>query len=791
MKKNKNRAVLLPILALTAISLCGAALLTSCYSSESEGQTTNLTDDPLATTTVVADWTDGEADAFFASDGWTNGSPFNAQWNEDNICYENGVMKLSITDNPNGSEETYTEYYGGEARSYQHFGYGDYEVSMKPSATTGTASTFFLYTGPSEYDDDGNPNPWDEIDIEFLGYDTTRVQFNYFVDGVGGHEYMYDLGFDASEEFHTYGFRWTESYITWFVDGEPVYRVNASSSRTLPSTESRILMNYWSGTSSASGWMGTFSGVDEDGPEYQWVKTSATATGEIPEKVEETTYEGDWDSVDSLEANFSTGINSDATDYVVTPSDDNKSANVTWTTAGNWSNVSFTVDEAASKDKNWLHLVLKNNGTEEVNTRINVRSTSSTTTNLYGYGNGETLKTNSGEGTLVDIEAGETIEIEICYSGTFANAEIMLNSMQTTDLVRDGDITISEIKFDKQGEVEESTPSVNNGVIINGETIVFNSTAYVINTDDKSNTMNVTYSNIAGNSYSNISASVSSVAYGKSEFTFTITNNGEDNVKLRVDTLLSSGDVSTTGISALGESTTSWSSSDSACVTIAGNDTETVTVTYSGTIATLNIFIDSSTWDDESTYSGDVTFSDMSFGGEATDIDEPTITDGESVALAFYSTEQYTVDKNGEEATEVNVTYENISGGTYNNISANIASFANNYDIFTITIKNNGVDSVTARVDLLGENTVGNTNVSNQNSSAVGATNSYTDTEWGGTYITIAGSQEATLTINYESNGRWGDVNTLLVYLDTATYDDANTYSGNVTLSGFTFSSAE
>lgn len=46
------------------------------------------------------------------------------------------------------------------------------------------------------------------IDIEILGKDTTKVQLNYYTDGVGKHEYMYDLGFDSSEAFHTYGFDW-------------------------------------------------------------------------------------------------------------------------------------------------------------------------------------------------------------------------------------------------------------------------------------------------------------------------------------------------------------------------------------------------------------------------------------------------------------------------------------------------------------------------------------------------------------------------------------------------------
>ena len=101
---------------------------------------------------------------------------------------------------------------------------------MKPSANGGTASTFFVCTGPYDtkyvLDENGDyvldengqrltqNNPHDEIDIEFLGKDTTKVQFNFFVDGKGGNEYMYDLGFDASEEFHTYGFRWEVDAIT-------------------------------------------------------------------------------------------------------------------------------------------------------------------------------------------------------------------------------------------------------------------------------------------------------------------------------------------------------------------------------------------------------------------------------------------------------------------------------------------------------------------------------------------------------------------------------------------------
>ena len=55
----------------------------------------------------------------------------------------------------------------------------------------------------------------DEIDIEFLGKDTTKVQFNYYTNGQGNHEYVYNLGFDAAYGYHTYAFNWQRNYIAW------------------------------------------------------------------------------------------------------------------------------------------------------------------------------------------------------------------------------------------------------------------------------------------------------------------------------------------------------------------------------------------------------------------------------------------------------------------------------------------------------------------------------------------------------------------------------------------------
>lgn len=219
---------------------------------------------------MLADFSNGPVDAMFASDGWSNGGVFNVWWTGSNVTYTDGQLHLGISE---AGDEVEQDYYGGEVRTGLYYGYGDYSVKMKPSKTEGTASTFFTCTGPYDIAN-GEPNPWDEIDIEFLGKDTTGVQFNYYVDGQGGHEYWYELGFDASEEFHEYGFRWEEDSITWFVDGEAVYSVNTEDNGPMPSTPGRILMNYWCGTEDAEGWMGVYT-PDSATVDYEWVKTSA------------------------------------------------------------------------------------------------------------------------------------------------------------------------------------------------------------------------------------------------------------------------------------------------------------------------------------------------------------------------------------------------------------------------------------------------------------------------------------------------------------------------------------
>lgn len=212
----------------------------------------NIDEDKVS---LVADLQKGSSEYFECSDGWSNGSVFDCTWRSSNCVFDNGLLNLYIDKDVAGST---TDYSGAEYRSKTNYGYGYYEVVMKPIKNDGVVSSFFTYTGPSEN------NPWDEIDIEFLGKDTTKVQFNYYTDGKGGNEYIYDLGFDAANELHTYGFEWQEEYIAWYVDGKLVY----TAYENIPTTPGKIMANVWPGIG-VDEWLKAFDGTTPLHAEYQ------------------------------------------------------------------------------------------------------------------------------------------------------------------------------------------------------------------------------------------------------------------------------------------------------------------------------------------------------------------------------------------------------------------------------------------------------------------------------------------------------------------------------------------
>lgn len=219
-----------------------AALLASCAAStKSNSALDPVRNDWVAAAQKFVDFDDSEEERskLRVSNGWSNHGMFLSVWRDSRVRKEGGIAYLSVVD-------TDTENQGAEIRSNRGYLYGYFGGRMKTFSRSGTVQSIFTYNGGQYI--------WDEIDIEFLGKDTTKVQFNYYHEGVGGHEYMYDLGFDSSAGFHDYGFLWEENRITWFVDFVPVYTVEASLGQW-----GYFFINVWAGKSSVRDWLGDYA----------------------------------------------------------------------------------------------------------------------------------------------------------------------------------------------------------------------------------------------------------------------------------------------------------------------------------------------------------------------------------------------------------------------------------------------------------------------------------------------------------------------------------------------------
>jgi len=209
------------------------------------------------------------------ADGWSNGDPFNVGWRADHVTFADGIMTLTLDDSPCPNGCSGEPYASGEYRTNDFYGYGRYEVRMKAAAGSGLVSSFFTYSDPY-----ARPGvPWDEIDIEILGKNPTKMQTNYFTSGVGGHESTIDLGFDASAAFHTYAIEWSSARIAWYVDGL-LRHVEEGARGPLPSTPGRVMMNLWAGRGVDS-WLGTFQYAGPVRAEYDLVQVTPQA-GESP-----------------------------------------------------------------------------------------------------------------------------------------------------------------------------------------------------------------------------------------------------------------------------------------------------------------------------------------------------------------------------------------------------------------------------------------------------------------------------------------------------------------------------
>lgn len=246
--------------------------------------------------TLVNDFNSTALAEGWAKADWSNNDMFDCWWDPENITFNessNGLMKMKISANTNQNHKRddgygpVFEYNGAELRTTGTYGYGYYEVRMKPCKASGTNSSFFLYTKDDEHNIE-----WNEVDIEFITKDMgdgrglrSIPQFNFFIDNAGkGHEFLYtDLEFDASTAFHVYGIEYAADHISWYVDGKKVYTATGCKTDghnhakgSLPRHNMQIMVNFWPGTG-VDDWLGHFTYSAPLYAEYDYIKFKAKA----------------------------------------------------------------------------------------------------------------------------------------------------------------------------------------------------------------------------------------------------------------------------------------------------------------------------------------------------------------------------------------------------------------------------------------------------------------------------------------------------------------------------------
>lgn len=573
----------------TLFVLASSFLLSLSGCSNGGGATVNPKDAPKFIEQEFVDFRKGQSSIFEITSGYSNGDPFGCTWTSDNAIYAKDAFELKITKDGD-------KWYGGEQRTAGSDGtflYGYFGCYMKPAKVEGTASTFFTYTGPSEN------NPHDEIDIEFLGKDTTKVQFNYFVDDSHGNEYIYDLGFDASEEYHQYGFYWGENEIVWYVDLKPVYKV----ADKIPSHYCRIFQNFWCGEPSnlnIMGWMGHIKESDVPATASYQKVTYADLNGigvEVPEP--EKAPEPEDMLAMPLEFHGSTP-------YTLTNNSDNTSFDVTYTEVApkTYKNVYAETDDIAAYK--YFSAKVKNNGAEKVMVRVdiaqreNVTGTSTKCCNVMAWLDGLKVRTDvKYGGSFFELEAGAEARVTIQYRGLPYRAVFMFDSAGRDDKeVYAGSLTVSDYRF--SGE-QDYVPPIEEPEEIDPSTYIIKDLAqqwvdgagYTISPAEDGH--EIAYDSIVGDSYANVSVEFDDIPKATGTLRVKVANRGDAAINLRADLLDTDGECPTiSGSGTGGAKYNSMSASTGGLYfQIAPQSEGWMTFQFEGIFAKMRLFIDS------------------------------------------------------------------------------------------------------------------------------------------------------------------------------------------------------
>jgi len=196
-----------------------------------------------------------------------------AQFSTANASIADGILSLALT--PQASD-TVKPFRGVEMRSLETLRYGKIEARVRLAQGSGVVSALVLIYTPWPADD------WNELDIEYLGRYSDRVQFNAMVytgppttppviTSVTPTQspQLVNLGFDPSGDFHVYVIEWTPVDAHFSIDGVTQHTWNTEIAKLqLPMN---ILLTIWA--SSSADWAGPVAATPlPTTADYDWLR---------------------------------------------------------------------------------------------------------------------------------------------------------------------------------------------------------------------------------------------------------------------------------------------------------------------------------------------------------------------------------------------------------------------------------------------------------------------------------------------------------------------------------------
>ncbi|MET0594652.1 MAG: glycoside hydrolase family 16 protein [Polyangiaceae bacterium] len=135
-----------------------------------------------------------------------------------NAVAEGGYLKIAVRVKPSGSGGK--PYSAAEVRTWANVACGKFVVRARIAPAAGVASTFFAF---HDFFQNAAAQDWNELVMEASS--PSRIDYVYTLENAslpGGKERVPrtdSIGFNASQDFHTYGFEWTPTEVRFLVDG--------------------------------------------------------------------------------------------------------------------------------------------------------------------------------------------------------------------------------------------------------------------------------------------------------------------------------------------------------------------------------------------------------------------------------------------------------------------------------------------------------------------------------------------------------------------------------------------